>query len=70
MDYEQALDICRNSPQTAARMLVELAAAVQRIPGIEARRQDLESENTRLRKRVDELEQQLAKNSRNAGPSL
>lgn len=67
MDYEQALDICRNSPETAARMLVELAAAVSRIPGIEERQQELEFENTCLRKRVDELEQQLAKNSRNSG---
>lgn len=64
IEYEQALEICRKSPETAARMLVELAG---KLPGIEARQQELETENNRLRKRVDELEQQLAKNSRNSG---
>lgn len=64
IEYGQALEICRNSPETAARMLVELAG---KLPGIEARQQELETENKRLRKRVDELEQQLAKNSRNSG---
>ncbi len=66
IEYEQALDICRNSPETAARMLVELAELTGKIPGIEDRQHRLETENTRLRKRVDELEQQLAKNSRNS----
>jgi transposase len=64
IEYGQALEICRNSPETAARMLVELAG---KLPGIEARQQELETENKRLRKRVDELKQQLAKNSRNSG---
>lgn len=64
IEYGQALEICRKSPEAAARMLVELAG---KFPGIEARQQELETENKRLRKRVDELEQQLAKNSRNSG---
>jgi len=61
--YEQALDICRNEPETAARMLVELA---RELPGIKARQQQLEAENKQLRERVCELEQRLAKNSRNS----
>ena len=61
--YEQALAICRNEPETAARMLVDLA---REIPGIMARQQQLETENKHLRERVHELEKQLAKNSRNS----
>jgi transposase len=61
--YEQALDICRNEPETAARMLAELA---RELPGIKARQQQLEAENKQLRERVCELEQRLAKNSRNS----
>jgi transposase len=64
IEYGQALEICRNSPETAARMLVDLRG---KLPGIEVRQEELETENKRLRKRVDELEQQLAKNSRNSG---
>ena len=63
IDYEQALDICRNQPETAARMLVELAG---KLPGIEERQQRLEAENKRLRERVNELEQRLAKTSPNS----
>jgi len=61
--YEQALDICRNEPETAARMLVEVA---RELPGIKARQQQLEAENKQLHERVCELEQRLAKNSRNS----
>ena len=61
--YEQALAICRNEPETAARMLVDLA---RELPGIMARQQQLETENKHLRERVHELEKQLAKNSRNS----
>ncbi|MEA3276997.1 MAG: IS66 family transposase, partial [Pseudomonadota bacterium] len=63
IEYEQALDICKNAPETAARMLVDLAG---KLPGIEERQQRLEMENKRLRERVCELDQRLAKNSRNS----
>jgi len=61
--YEQALDICRSTPGTAARMLIELALE---IPGIRDRLQQFEAENKPLRERVRKLEQRLAKNSRNS----
>ncbi len=61
--YEQALDICKNAPETAARMLVEFA---EKLPGIENSQQQLEAENKRLRERVNELERRLAKTSRNS----
>jgi transposase len=61
--YEQALDICRSTPETAARMVVELA---REILGIRDRLQQFEAENKQLRERVRELEQRLAKNSRNS----
>ena len=61
--YEQALEICRNNPEAAARMLVELAG---KLPAIEDRQQRLETENKHLRERVRELERRLAKNSRNS----
>jgi transposase len=63
IDYDQALEVCRNHPEVAARMLVDLAG---KIPGIEESQHRLETENNRLCKRVEELEQQIAKNSRNS----
>ena len=63
IEYEQALDICKSAPETAARMLVELAG---KLPSIEDRQQRLELENKHLRGRVNELEQRLAKTSRNS----
>ena len=61
--YEDALAVCRSAPETAARMLVDLAG---KLPGIEDRQQRLETENKQLRERVNELEQRLAKTSRNS----
>ena len=63
IDYEDALTVCRSAPETAARMIVDLAG---RIPFIEDRQQRLETENKQLRERVKELEQRLAKTSRNS----
>ena len=61
--YEDALAVCRSAPETAAQMLVDLAG---KLPGIEDRQQRLETENKQLRERVNELEQQLARTSRNS----
>jgi len=61
--YENALAVCRSAPETAARMLVDLA---RKLPGIEERQQRLETENKQLRERVNELEKRLAKTSRNS----
>jgi len=49
--------------EAVVRRLVDLAG---KVPDPEDRQQRLEAENERLRRRVKELEQQIAKNSRNS----
>lgn len=61
--FDQALAICRTDPESAARMLCELSRELA------ALRKDfavLKAENAALRDRVQTLEEQIAKDSRNS----
>jgi len=56
IEYEQALNICRSDPETAARMLCELSRQLD----------ELRAECQALRERVQTLEEQVSRNSHNS----
>ncbi len=61
--HAKALAVCNAEPDAAATLIVELSG---KFTLLEDRQGLLEAENQRLRDRVRELEQRLAKNSRNS----
>ena len=61
--YEQALAVCRNDPEAAARMLCELARELEQLKAEVA---TLKAENAALRCKVQALEEKAAKDSHNS----